>query len=45
MDGLLDDVTGLVGFYYVPESVYSSSDVSKKSSEEDEDEESDEISI
>ena len=45
MDYLLDDVTGLVGFFLVPESYESSDNVSEESSEDDEDEESDEISI
>ena len=45
MDGLLDDVTGLVGFCLVPESDDSSDDIYDKLSEDDEDEEPDEISI
>ena len=45
MDNLLDDVTGLVGFYIVPEPDNSSHDVSDDSFEDDEDKESDEISI
>ena len=45
MDGLLDDVTGLVDFCLVPESDESSDGVSKESSEDDKGEESDEISI
>ena len=42
VDYLLDDVTGLVGFCPLPESDDSSDNVSKRLSEENEDEESDE---
>ena len=45
VDDLLDDVTGLVDFFLVPESDESSKDVSNKSYRDDEDEGSDEISI
>ena len=45
MDGLLDDNTDLVVFCLAPESDDSSKDVSDKSSGDDEDEESDNISI
>ena len=45
VDYLLYDVTGVVGFFLDPESDECSDDVSKKSSEDDEDEESNEISI
>ena len=45
MDGLLDDVTGLVGFCLVPESDESYDNVSDESSEDKEDKESDKISI
>ena len=44
VNDLVDDVTSLFGFCLVPESDYSSGNVSKESSEEDEDKESDEIS-
>ena len=37
VDDLLDDVTGLVGFYLVSESDESSDNVSNESSEDDED--------
>ena len=45
MDDLLDEVTGLVGFYLVSESDESSDNVYNESSEDDEDKESDEFSI
>ena len=45
MDYLLDNVTGLVGFFLAPESDESSDNVSNESSEDDEDEESEKISI
>ena len=42
---VLDEVTGFVGYFLVPESDDSSKDVSTELSEDDKDEESDEISI
>ena len=44
MDDLLDDVTGLVGYFLVPESYESSENVSNDFSDDVEDEESDKIS-
>ena len=45
VDGLLDDVTGLIGFCLVPESDESSNNDFDDLSEDDEDEESENISI